>query len=252
MKECSMTRRDFVGDSLREKIDYGLANCRYGAVLLSTAFFDKQWPQKELDGLFARHVEGQKILLPIRYDISQADLLSRSPILAGILAADIKDGIPVVAGKLLRVIKPEALKIQDAFRAANDAASRISERINEVDSRLYARVATGHGVGTTDIGEGLLPKGLLASLQKEGVKVDLFASDVGDYNKDPWKIRGRLSKKGHRKLEEFLKTGERTIFSASESAVTIEQLSKLFPGRPMARCFSKRPHLSKRTAFSSE
>ena len=43
-----------LGDRLREKIDEGLANCRYGVVVLSHSFFSKNWPQAELEGLFAR------------------------------------------------------------------------------------------------------------------------------------------------------------------------------------------------------
>jgi hypothetical protein len=47
-----------VGDSLREKIDEGLAESRFGVVILSPAFFSKKWPKKELNGLFAKEVGG--------------------------------------------------------------------------------------------------------------------------------------------------------------------------------------------------
>ena len=43
-----------LGDSLRRKIDDGLARCRYGIVILSPRFLEKEWPQRELDGLVAR------------------------------------------------------------------------------------------------------------------------------------------------------------------------------------------------------
>jgi len=46
------------GDSLRRKIDQGLARSRYGIVILSSAFFVKNWPQYELDGLVAREMGG--------------------------------------------------------------------------------------------------------------------------------------------------------------------------------------------------
>ena len=36
-----------VGDSLRREIDRGLVNSRFGVVVLSEAFFKKEWPQKE-------------------------------------------------------------------------------------------------------------------------------------------------------------------------------------------------------------
>ena len=39
-----------VGDSLRREIDRGLANSRFGVVVLSKYFFDKEWSQKELEG----------------------------------------------------------------------------------------------------------------------------------------------------------------------------------------------------------
>ena len=40
-----------VGDSLRRSIDSGLSNSRYGVVVFSSAFFEKNWTQYELDGL---------------------------------------------------------------------------------------------------------------------------------------------------------------------------------------------------------
>lgn len=41
----------FVGDSLRAKIDEGLARSQFGIVILSPSFFSKHWAQAELDGL---------------------------------------------------------------------------------------------------------------------------------------------------------------------------------------------------------
>jgi len=37
-----------VGDSLRKSIDLGLKNSRYGIIILSKAFFIKDWPNYEL------------------------------------------------------------------------------------------------------------------------------------------------------------------------------------------------------------
>lgn len=71
-----------VGDSLRKSIDRGLANSRYGIVVLSEAFFAKNWPQYELDGLVAREISGQCVILPIWHGISRKEVLSFSPTLA--------------------------------------------------------------------------------------------------------------------------------------------------------------------------
>ena len=75
-----------VGDSLRRSIDNGLKNSRYGIVVLSEAFFSKEWPQRELDGLFAREINGEKVILPIWHKISKNEVLKFSPIIADLLA----------------------------------------------------------------------------------------------------------------------------------------------------------------------
>ena len=45
-----------LGDGLRRSIDRGLAESRYGVVILSPQFFAKSWPQRELDGLTTREI----------------------------------------------------------------------------------------------------------------------------------------------------------------------------------------------------
>ncbi|MBA7509581.1 hypothetical protein ES705_01539 [subsurface metagenome] len=48
-----------IGDSLRRKIDKGLANSRFGIVVLSTAFISKGWTNYELDGIVTKAISGQ-------------------------------------------------------------------------------------------------------------------------------------------------------------------------------------------------
>ena len=82
--ESSLT----IGDSLRRKIDEGLASSRYGVVVLSKSFFAKNWPQQELDGLLSREVAGgTKVILPVWHNISLEEMNKISPLLAGKLAA---------------------------------------------------------------------------------------------------------------------------------------------------------------------
>ena len=77
-----------VGDSLSKSIDHGLANSSYGIVVLSKAFFAKNWPQYELEGLTARQMVGEKVVLPIWHGVSREDILRFSPSLADRLALD--------------------------------------------------------------------------------------------------------------------------------------------------------------------
>jgi hypothetical protein len=58
-----------IGDSLRRSIDQGLARSRFGVVVISKNFLHKEWPQKELDGLVAREINGIKVILPVWHQI---------------------------------------------------------------------------------------------------------------------------------------------------------------------------------------
>jgi hypothetical protein len=97
-----------LGDSLRQKIDEGLVASEYGVVVLSRSFFAKNWPQAELDGLFAREMAGRKVILPVWHDITSAEVLQHSPMLAGKLAAVTEKGVQAVAAEIYSVARPTA------------------------------------------------------------------------------------------------------------------------------------------------
>lgn len=93
-----------VGDSLRRSIDKGLAQARYGVVVISPAFLGKDWPQKELDGLVAREVGGRKVILPVWHNLDASVLLRHSPLLADRLATSSSKGLNHVVIELLAAI----------------------------------------------------------------------------------------------------------------------------------------------------
>lgn len=94
-----------IGDSLHQSIDKGLANSRYGIVILSPTFFKKDWPQKELDALYVKESNGIKVILPIWHEIDREEIIKHSLLLADRVAAKSKDGINKVVEKILEVIK---------------------------------------------------------------------------------------------------------------------------------------------------
>jgi hypothetical protein len=71
-----------IGDSLRRKIDQGLAGSRVGLVVLSHSFIAKGWTNYELDGIVTRSVSGEQVLLPIWHNISKQEVVAYSPSLA--------------------------------------------------------------------------------------------------------------------------------------------------------------------------
>ena len=93
-----------LGDSLRQKIDEGLRDSRYGIVVLSQAFFKKNWPKLELDGLISKEVDGEKVILPIWYGVSRDDVVQYSLILSGRVASLSSKGLNAVVNDILDVI----------------------------------------------------------------------------------------------------------------------------------------------------
>jgi len=101
-----------LGDSLRRKIDAGLAGATVGVVILSHAFLSKQWPRRELDGLTARLTSGEaNVLVPIWHELTEAELLSYSPPLADLLAARSDQGVEAIASEIERVLMRRAQSV---------------------------------------------------------------------------------------------------------------------------------------------
>lgn len=115
-----------LGDSLREKIDEGLSQSRYGVLILSPSFFAKRWPRKELDGLFSREETEGKVILPVWHNISAEVVAQASPLLAGRLAASTRDGIDSVAESILAVVRPDTLALPPTVDDLFDRDASIS------------------------------------------------------------------------------------------------------------------------------
>ncbi len=95
-----------VGASLRRSIDQGLSHCRHGVVVISPAFLEKEWPQRELDGLVAREVYGhEKIILPVWHHVSAEDVRHYSPTLADRVATSSAKGVDAVVTDLIKAIQ---------------------------------------------------------------------------------------------------------------------------------------------------
>jgi TIR domain len=94
-----------LGDRLRRKIDEGLLHSRYGIVILSHSFFKKHWPQVELDGLAQREIDGEKVILPIWYELTGGDVRTYSPTLADRLATSWSTGLENVVHEVLAAVR---------------------------------------------------------------------------------------------------------------------------------------------------
>jgi len=94
-----------LGDSLRASIDYGLANSRFGVVVLSKSFFAKHWPVQELNGLATREVKGNKVILPVWHRVNFEEVLEFSPMLADKLAVSSHAGVEQLTDKIISALE---------------------------------------------------------------------------------------------------------------------------------------------------
>jgi len=116
-----------LGDSLRERIDHGLAHSRFGIVILSKAFFSKHWTQHELNGLMANESRYKKVILPLWHRVDEKFIRRYSPILADRVAIKTDQGVEQVALEVIRAVNPSLLQRN---KAADVDKSLASENIS--------------------------------------------------------------------------------------------------------------------------
>jgi len=124
-----------VGDSLSRSIDKGLANSRFGIVVISPNFIKKKWPERELRGLVAREVdEEQRVILPIWLGVTNQEVKTFSPPLADSLAlrANEMSG-DEIALTLLKTIRPD---IYNAHTRADLEKMLPSQDIQDLQDEL--------------------------------------------------------------------------------------------------------------------
>jgi TIR domain len=96
-----------LGDDLVEKIEIGLAECRYAIILISKRLLENRaWASHEMRALINRQIsEGStKLILPIWIDVGSAEVRAVSPMLAKIAAARYSEGVEQLAKQIHRVV----------------------------------------------------------------------------------------------------------------------------------------------------
>ena len=69
---------------------------KFGVVVLRPHFFEKHWPQQELNGLATRELGGKKVILPIWHKVGFDEVRRYSPALADRLAVRTEQGLEKV------------------------------------------------------------------------------------------------------------------------------------------------------------
>lgn len=181
-----------LGDDLRQSIDRGLREARYGVVVLSPAFLGKRWPEMELSALFALEQDGRKRILPIRHRLSHAELTASSPLLGSRLTADDERGIPSLVDQIISVLEnsappnPRSLSSlvgvprgSQFFTGREDDISRIEQLITDADLAVDVAIEGLPGIGKTELAIQLAHRVARRGLFPGGVYwLDAEASDL--------------------------------------------------------------------------
>ena len=93
------------GNSLRKTIDKGLVNSTCGVVVLSHNFFNKDWPQTELDALHTiKDYRGQDLIIPIWHNITKKEVAEYSPIIASLFAGKSTENVEVICKNIFKIV----------------------------------------------------------------------------------------------------------------------------------------------------
>jgi hypothetical protein len=130
-----------LGDSLSQSIDKGLAQSRYGIVVVSHHFMTKPWPQHELAGLVSRQIDGRAAFIPIWHEVTRAEVSNFSPTLADKLAVRTSDATAIdIALQVLAVIRPDLYQQQPRAwlekQANGEALTELQEELMSLRAKL--------------------------------------------------------------------------------------------------------------------
>lgn len=125
-----------LGDSLTASIDKGLQESRYGLVVLSKAFLSKRWPEYEYRSLMTREIDGERVILPLWYDVTKEDVKNFSLYLADIKALPIsRANFGKIVPAILKVVRPDIYqerRMQGVLRKAVAEGTKEVVKMSEI------------------------------------------------------------------------------------------------------------------------
>lgn len=115
-----------VGDPLTIKIEEGLSQCRFGIIIFSHQYISKIWALREFFTLLLKDQQGRKVILPVLYEITPAELAEKHINIAEIFAVPVRKGIDHVVDTLVKEINKQH---QEDIRTASEERARNRRRL---------------------------------------------------------------------------------------------------------------------------
>ena len=131
-----------IGDSISEKIDAGIAEARFGIVVISKSFLARSWPKHELRGLVGRDVAEDLKILPIWHGVTRSEVAGFSPSLSDKLAIDTQTlGAQEAAIKILRTVRPDLYERQSTDQLETMGSGAAIVELQEEIEKLRQQIA---------------------------------------------------------------------------------------------------------------
>jgi hypothetical protein len=117
-----------LGDSLMDSLDEGLSESRYGVIVLSEDFIDKNWPESELKALMQRFQQDNVGIMPLRYGIPHEAIVDSYPLLSDLISRPIApDTIQDRAQDIYNVVKQEPEQMSEDWVGGADTEDSRTE-----------------------------------------------------------------------------------------------------------------------------
>lgn len=92
----------FLGDSISQKINDGLAFSRFGVVIISESYLGKDDPKKELQALLSRQSSESRYILPVRHRVEVSTIKQKIALLGDSRSVSTSDGLEYVAREIVK------------------------------------------------------------------------------------------------------------------------------------------------------
>lgn len=130
-----------LGNSISQQIDCGIANSRFGVVVVSPAFISRNWTQHELRSLVSREVDQDIRIIPVWHGVTKKQVSDFSPSLADKLAVDTSQVDAMEAAiRILRAVRPDLYSSHPRAElerlASGTAIAELQEEIESLEAEL--------------------------------------------------------------------------------------------------------------------
>jgi hypothetical protein len=201
-----------LGDSLLRRIDHGLKTSNYGIVVLSKSFFAKDWPQRELDGLFALETSNKKLILPVWLGVNKDDVAQFSPILAGRLGGKGDKGVPHIVDEIQKAMSVSRRTREVTVESGKSALQALTKKLSSWETEKK-RLDSSQGAGEVTDAASKIVDEIVQAVEQANQEGKKRFSLTRHTSGDTLTIAGPMSVLVFTVLREiFVNTGERAEF----------------------------------------